>query len=186
MITFDVEIKSKTCEVISMKKISVVALMIGFSIMLVGCGTEAAKSSSGMGGVQSAYSKDHIYNVSKPSGTTKIKLNFGSVEAVAELYDNPTSRDLVFMLPLTLSLKDFNNTEKIGYPPRSLSTEKAPEGYAPSVGDLTLFVPWGNLAIFYHDFGYSQGLVPIGHFTSGLETLAKDERRFYSQDRSFK
>lgn len=160
-----------------MKRLSVfIALMVGCSILLAGCGTEAAKNSSGTGsygGVQSVDNKDHIADASKPSRTTKIKLSFGGGEAVAELYDNPTSRDLVSMLPLTLSLKDFNNTEKIGYPPRSLSTEKAPVGYAPSAGDLTLFAPWGNMAIFYHNFGYSQGLIPIGHFTSGLEALAK-------------
>ncbi|MBP2635280.1 MAG: hypothetical protein H6Q72_1187 [Firmicutes bacterium] len=160
-----------------MKRLSVfVALLIGFSIILVGCGTEAAKNSPGKessGGVQSADNKGHISDASRSSRTTQIKLSFGGGEAVAELYDNPTSRDLVSMLPLTLSLKDFNNTEKIGYLPRSLSTEKAPEGYAPLAGDLALFAPWGNLAIYYHNFGYSKGLVPIGRFTSGLEAMAK-------------
>lgn len=103
----------------------------------------------------------------------KIRMTFDGGEAIAELYDNPTSRDLVSMLPLTLSFKDFNGTEKIAYPPRKLSTEKAPDGIDPSEGDLTLYAPWGNLAIFYHDFRYSPGLVSIGHITSGLEKLAK-------------
>jgi len=77
------------------------------------------------------------------------------------------------MLPLALSFKDFNGTEKIAYPPRKLSTEKAPDGIDPSEGDLTLYAPWGNLAIFYHDFRYSPGLVSIGHISAGLEKLAK-------------
>lgn len=159
------------------------ALTIGSSIMLAGCGTEAAKSSAGAESSGSAKSaSDKVETTSpgavKPSQTTKIRLKFDGGEATAELYDNPTSRDLVSMLPLTLSFKDFNGTEKISYPPRSLSTEKAPEGFKPSEGDLTLFAPWGNLAIFYHDFRYSKGLVPIGHFTSGLEKLAKMNGEF--------
>jgi hypothetical protein len=31
------------------------------------------------------------------------------------------------------------------------------------VGDITYYAPWGNLAIFYRDFGYSPGLVRLGH-----------------------
>lgn len=165
---------------ISMKRLltAFVAPMIGLSIMLAGCGTEAAKSSAGTehsGTAQSAKVETTSSDaVVKPSqATKKIRLRFDGGEAIAELYDNPTSRDLVSMLPLTLSFKDFNGTEKIGYLPRSLSTEKAPEGIEPSAGDLALYAPWGNLAIFYHNFRYSKGLVPIGHFTSGLEALVK-------------
>jgi hypothetical protein len=40
------------------------------------------------------------------------------------------------------------------------------------VGDITYYAPWGNLAIFYRDFGYSPGLVRLGRIDSGIETLA--------------
>lgn len=152
-------------------------VMLGLST-LADCGTEGAKNSAGTkesGNVQAGSGK--VENISadaaKASPIPKIRLRFNGGEAIAELYDNPTSRDLVSMLPLTLTFKDFNSTEKISYLPRSLTTDKAPKGFKPSVGDLTLYAPWGNLAIFYHDFRYSQGLVPIGHLTSGLEPLAR-------------
>ncbi|MEK3947185.1 cyclophilin-like fold protein [Paenibacillus sp. FSL H7-0703] len=31
----------------------------------------------------------------------------------------------------------------------------------------------GNLAIFYQDFGYSSGLVKLGHIEVGVEKLVK-------------
>ena len=39
------------------------------------------------------------------------------------------------------------------------------------MGDITYYAPWGNLAIFYKDFGYSRGLVILGKIDSGLEAL---------------
>jgi hypothetical protein len=53
-----------------------------------------------------------------------------------------------------------------------LSTEGAPAGFDPSVGDLTYYAPWGNLAIFYKEGNYASGLVPMGRVESGLEKLA--------------
>jgi hypothetical protein len=31
----------------------------------------------------------------------------------------------------------------------------------------------GNVAIFYRDFGYSKGLVKLGHIDAGIERLAR-------------
>jgi hypothetical protein len=50
-------------------------------------------------------------------------------------------------------LKNYASTEKISYLARKLSTEGAPAGCDPDVGDITYYAPWGNLAIFYKDFG---------------------------------
>lgn len=101
-----------------------------------------------------------------------IRLSFDGHEVFAELYDNPTAEDLLSMLPLTLTFRDYSGTEKISDPPRALDTTDAPAGYDPAEGDITLYAPWGNIAIFYRDFSYSQGLVPIGHITSGLNHLS--------------
>lgn len=108
----------------------------------------------------------------------RIKLTFGGGEAFAVLHNNPASRDFASMLPLTLRFSDFNGAEKIAYPPRRLTLEETPLGFAPSAGDLNVFVPWGNLAIFYRDSGYSQDLASVGRLTSGIETLAAMEGEF--------
>lgn len=108
----------------------------------------------------------------------RIKLTFNNQEIVAELDDNPTSRDFLTLLPMTAKFEDYSGTEKITYPSSKLSAEGAPAGYDPSAGDLTLYAPWGNLAIFYKDFGYASGLVRMGHIESGIEKLAEMDGDF--------
>jgi hypothetical protein len=93
----------------------------------------------------------------------------GPVTAV--LADNESARDFASLLPLDLTLTDYAATEKISDLPRRLSTEGAPPGIDPAPGDLTYYSPWGNLAVFYEDFGYSSGLIRLGRIDSGLEAL---------------
>jgi hypothetical protein len=101
----------------------------------------------------------------------KIRMDVEDTVITATLVDNATSRDFVSLLPLTLTLKDYAGTEKISDLPRRLSTEGAPPGSDPSIGDITYYSPWGNLAMFYRDFGYSTGLVKLGTIDSGVEVL---------------
>ncbi len=107
-----------------------------------------------------------------------IRIHFNDQELIAELYDNPTAEDLASLLPLTLTFRDYSGTEKISYPPRDLNTTDVPAGHDPAAGDITLYAPWENIAIFYRDFSYSPGLVPIGHITSGLEHLSAVDGEF--------
>lgn len=102
----------------------------------------------------------------------KIRLTINGHSTTATLDDNATARDFLSMLPLTLTLKDYASTEKIAYPPRKLSTQGAPAGIDPEVGDITYYAPWGNLALFYKDFGYSAGLIRLGRFDAGVEALS--------------
>jgi hypothetical protein len=103
----------------------------------------------------------------------KIKITTDNAVLTATLLDNPTSRDLVSLLPTTLILKDYAGTEKISDLPRKLSTEGAPSGRDPSVGDIALYAPWGNLALYYRDFGYSSGLIILGKIDSGIDKLSQ-------------
>lgn len=98
----------------------------------------------------------------------------GTTVATAILLDTRTARDFLSLLPLTLTLEDYHNTEKISGLPRPLATQGAPAGIDPEVGDITYYAPWGNLAIFYRDFGYSKGLVRLGHIASGIERLEQN------------
>jgi hypothetical protein len=103
----------------------------------------------------------------------RIHLNVEGRSLTAALDDNATSRDFVSLLPLTLTLQDYGGTEKISALPKRLSTKGAPRGSDPSVGHLAYYAPWGNLAVFYRDFGYSSGLVLLGTLDSGIEALAR-------------
>jgi len=101
----------------------------------------------------------------------KIRMTINGRPVTATMLDNATARDFLSLLPITLKLEDYASTEKIAYPPRKLSTEDAPAGIDPEVGDITYYAPWGNIAIFYKDFGYSRGLVWLGRIDSGLDML---------------
>lgn len=103
--------------------------------------------------------------------TMKIKLTVDGTALTATLRDNATAKDLFSLLPITLTLEDYADTEKIGYPPRKLNTAGAPGGADPAVGDLMYYAPWGNLAIFYADAPYAGGLVHLGRIDSGIEAL---------------
>lgn len=132
-----------------------------------------------IGGVVVAFSlfnnKETIANENTDINTSnegaRIKLSFNDNEVYVRLNNSKSSTDLLGMLPLTLEFEDFNNTEKIAYLPRSLTTEDAPSGYTPKVGDFSYYVPWGNLSIFYKGFRYSDSLIKLGEFESGIEDL---------------
>lgn len=102
----------------------------------------------------------------------KIRLIIDGKAMTATLADNATARDFVALLPLTLMLEDYAATEKIAYLPRKLSTAGTPAGVDPDVGDITYYAPWGNLAIFHRDFGYSTGLIKLGRLDGDVDTLA--------------
>jgi hypothetical protein len=74
----------------------------------------------------------------------QIRLTVDGRSATATLYDNATARDFAALLPLTLTM-----------------------------GELTHYVPWGNLAIFIEGRSYSRGLLPLGKVHEGLPVLAR-------------
>lgn len=108
----------------------------------------------------------------------KVRLTSGGGEAIAVLDDTPAARDFLSMLPLELTFKDYNRTEKISYLPRKLSVQGSPSSCTPEAGAFTYYAPWGNLALFYRGFRHSDGLVPLGKIVSGLETLASHSGSF--------
>jgi hypothetical protein len=102
----------------------------------------------------------------------KILLAFDGKSLPATLLDNATARDLASLLPLELALQDYASTEKIAHPPRKLSVAGAPAGTEADQGDIAYYAPWGNLAIFYREFGYAQGLVKLGRIDGDHSALA--------------
>lgn len=114
--------------------------------------------------------------------TNRISFTIGGETVYATVYDNSVARDLVSRLPLTLEFSDYNNTEKIAYLPdgsEDWDLSDAPTSCTPSAGDITMYSPWGNLAIFYRDFRSSNGLVPVGSLDDGAIDL------FAAQDGNF-
>lgn len=104
----------------------------------------------------------------------QIRMTAGGETYTIILYETPAANALYEMLPLDLAFEDYNRVEKIAYLPENMSlpTTEEPDGYDPSVGDLCLYAPWGNLSLFYQDFGYSDGLVSLGRLKTGIESIS--------------
>lgn len=100
-----------------------------------------------------------------------IVLTLDGREVAATLDDNAASRAFFAQLPLTLTLADYAGTELVADLPSRLPTDGAPAGMDPSIGDITYYAPWGNLAIFYRDFGYASGLVLLGRVEGSVAAL---------------
>ncbi|MFR1639089.1 MAG: cyclophilin-like fold protein [Eggerthellaceae bacterium] len=102
-----------------------------------------------------------------------VRATFADRAVLIELADNPTADDLYSRLPFELRFSDYNNTEKIAYPVEPFDLEGSPDACDPEPGDLALYAPWGNVSLFYEDFRYSEGLVPMGKTVEGLEFLSE-------------
>ncbi len=95
----------------------------------------------------------------------------GSVDMTID-EDNPAVRDLLSMLPMTLTFEDFAGQEKIAYPPRNVQFA----GSAPSAagaGDVAIYTPWGDIAFFYagERGAPSEQIIHLGRFDASLEQL---------------
>ncbi len=101
-----------------------------------------------------------------------VRFSWDGGEAVAELNGSAAAESLWAMLPLTLDFEDFNGTERIAYTPQKLDMSGAPESWTPKAGDLTVYAPWGNLAVFCSPFRESRGLVPLGRFVEGADKIS--------------
>lgn len=101
-------------------------------------------------------------------GSTSVDVTIGE--------DNPTVRDLLSMLPLTMTLEEYAGREKIGYFERELATEGSP-GSDPENGDLIYFIPWGNIGFYYNTagIGYSDQTIHIGTYDASLDDLEQLE-----------
>lgn len=110
-----------------------------------------------------------------PEHGMKIRIIVEGTELTATLEDTAAGRDFATLLPLDLTLEDYHGIEKIADLPKRLSTEDAPAGVDPDVGDITYYAPWGNLALFYRDFGYARGLVRLGRIHGDVTALGGDK-----------
>lgn len=171
-----------------MKKVVSLVLILTMTFALAACGSNDNDGSNTNGGdtVSNTSSNEQVGKTDESNNENsqdstidndnledvRIKLTFNNEEVIVNMYDNPTSRDFLTLMPLTLTLEDHAVTEKISLLPKRLSTEDASSGSDPSVGDFTYYSPWGNLAIFYKDFGYTNRLIKLGKIVSGTEKLA--------------
>src|SRR5437879_2466511 len=146
-------------------KISALLLTLAWAMALNSAARGADNGAASSGAKPSA-------TVEERTSTMKIRLTINGKAINATLVDNATAKDFLTLLPMTLTLEDYAATEKISYLPRKLSTAGAPAGSDPSVGDVTYYAPWGNLAIFYRESRYARRLIQLVRIESGVAPLS--------------
>jgi hypothetical protein len=104
----------------------------------------------------------------------KIRLTLDGAVVTATLDNTPTARDFAALLPLSLTLKNYADVERIADLPRRLSIDGAPQGTTPQPGDIAYYAPWGNVAFFVAGDVYASGLVRLGRVDSGLPALQRN------------
>ncbi|TKW67480.1 MAG: MFS transporter [Paracoccus denitrificans] len=103
----------------------------------------------------------------------RIRCTFSDQEFFVRLYENATTRDLISMLPLDLTIEDFSTNEKIAHLPRRLDEGGLADYQDEAPGDLCYFIGWGNLAFFHGDYHYRGDLIRLGRLEGGVEPLLK-------------
>lgn len=108
-----------------------------------------------------------------PSTSMHVKITVGNRTITATMEDNAAAQDFLSRLPLEVPLNDYNNiTEKIFYPSPALTTTGVTRGCAPVPGDITIYVPWNNVAIFCKSGSQSNDLIKIGRIDGdGIDAL---------------
>ena len=103
-----------------------------------------------------------------------IEMVIGDKTFAIELNGNDAAKALIARLPVKLQFEDYGSTERIAYLNPKLDTGSAPARTTPKTGDVTYYMPWGNLAVFVKPFRTSDGLVPLGHMSDEALTALRD------------
>jgi hypothetical protein len=105
--------------------------------------------------------------------TMKISLKVNGKSLEVTLRESETTRDLVSLLPLTLTMNDLFGREKFGHLPRAIS-DSGERTHSYQVGEIAYWSPGPDIAVFYRHDGQTipaPGLIIIGKVESGVETL---------------
>jgi hypothetical protein len=103
----------------------------------------------------------------------KITIKLAGKTLTASLEDNETARDLVSLLPLSLSMDDLFGREKYATLPRALS-EHAPRTHRYEVGEIAYWSPSHDLAIYYrqdNDSIPSPGIIRLGRIDASADAF---------------
>ncbi len=94
-------------------------------------------------------------------------MTIGTQRFTVTLENNPTTRALVELLPVTLDMSELNGNEKHGRLPRSLPTNAVQPGTI-RTGDVLLYRR-DTLVVFYDAFQSSYSYTRIGHIKDSVE-----------------
>lgn len=100
----------------------------------------------------------------------KISIKSNNKTIVFQLNNSDASKEFLNQLPLKIKVENYASNEKIFYPLNKLSTSNTPLANA-NKGTLAYYAPWGNVVMFYKDFGSASGLYELGDIVSGIDDI---------------
>jgi len=100
----------------------------------------------------------------------KVRVTANGKTTSFELNNSQAAKDLYAQPPLSVMVENYSDNEKIFYPPKKLNISNTPQADA-KAGTLAYYAPWGDVVMFYGDFGSANGLYELGHAVSGKEYL---------------
>lgn len=89
-----------------------------------------------------------------------------------EMADNADARAFIARLPMTLTFENFGRNERIAYPKPALELERSARHFEITRGTMTVYKPWGNIAIFLVEFPWNSDLADLGQISpESLEAI---------------
>ncbi len=118
-----------------------------------------------------AWVKEQNLETQKPEEeeVMKIKVTDGKHEAVFQLNSSSAAKSLYSQLPLSVKVENYSDDEKIFYPEK-LDTSSTVDANAKK-GTLAYFSPWGDVVMYYRDYGSYPGLYELGQAVSGADEI---------------
>lgn len=171
-----------------MKKAIVMILSASLIFSLAGCSQSDSSSGSGRNSSQNSQDPnsqnqndqdsdaasesepEETPAASEEESSSQITVVSNGGSTVFELNESPAAEALYNQLPLTIEVEDYSTNEKIFYPPEDLDTSDTPLADA-GAGTLAYYEPWGDVVMFYDDFGAAVGLYELGRAVSGEELI---------------
>ncbi|HCO66802.1 MAG TPA: flavodoxin [Dysgonomonas sp.] len=157
-----------------MKKLVIIPLMLLLAMTVTACDGDSPGTDLPDTEQPGNNGEDENSGNNNPENNSRmINIKVGDKTITAKMEDNVAARDFLSRLPLEVTLNDYASAEKIFYPSPALDISGAPRGFSnPQPGDITIYAPWGNIAIFYKNFSSNNSLIRIGHIEgSGIDAL---------------
>lgn len=110
--------------------------------------------------------------ITEEKADMKIRVTSNGRTIIFRLNDSTASKELYAQLPLEIKVENFGDNEKIFYPPKKLNTAGTPKADS-KAGSLAYYAPWGDVVMFYKDFGSASGLYELGDALTGAGLISE-------------
>ncbi|MDE7389802.1 MAG: hypothetical protein K2M82_02530 [Lachnospiraceae bacterium] len=144
-------------------------------LLFTGCDFSATEQESDIDmGIEQeeSISPDSHDDAEKEEIVMKIKVSSENTEVVFELNNSSASKSFYGQLPLTVSVENYGENEKIFELSQKLDVSNVWEESCPA-GSIAYFSPWNNIAMYYGDAPEYSGLYPMGKAVVGAEKIGE-------------